>query len=127
MSHWASEIMDSYRKIFDKCGFHVGQLLLTKEDFRDKARTLNIRNTLFTLLDEGVVPIINENDTVCVEEIKIGDNDMLAAYTTVLWGGDLLIILSDIEGIYNKNPQDYKDAKLIEIIEDIEGIENSIS
>ena len=52
---------------------------------------------------------------------------MLAAYTTVLWGGDLLIILSDIEGIYNKNPQDYKDAKLIEIIEDIEGIENSIS
>ena len=121
------ELMDSYRKIFSNHGLHVGQLLLTKEDFSHKARTLNIRNTLFTLLDEGVVPIINENDTVCVEEIKIGDNDMLAAYTTVLWGGDLLIMLSDIEGIYTKNPQNNDDAKLIELIDNIEELENSIS
>ncbi|NLY86603.1 MAG: glutamate 5-kinase [Tissierellia bacterium] len=121
------ELMDSYRKIFGSHGLHVGQLLLTKEDFNHESRTLNIRNTLFTLLDEGVVPIINENDTVCVEEIKIGDNDMLAAYTTVLWGGDLLIMLSDIEGIYTKNPQNNEDARLIEVIENIEEIENSIS
>lgn len=121
------ELMDSYRKIFSKYGLHVGQLLLTKEDFKNEARTLHIRNTLFTLLDEGVVPIINENDTVCVEEIKIGDNDMLAAHATVLWGGDLLIILSDIEGIYNKNPLENEDAKLIEVIDNIEEVENSIS
>lgn len=121
------ELMDSYRRIFNNYGLHIGQLLITREDFENKARTLNIRNTLFTLLDEGVVPIINENDTVCVDEIKIGDNDMLAAYTTVLWGADLLMILSDIEGIYDKNPKENKDAKLIEVIRNINEIENSIS
>jgi glutamate 5-kinase len=82
---------------------------------------------LFTLLDEGVVPIINENDTVCVDEIKIGDNDILAAHATVLWGADLLMILSDIEGLYDKNPIDNEDAKLIEVIRDIESIEKGIS
>lgn len=121
------ELMDSYRKIFHNHGLHIAQLLLTREDFEDKARTMNIRNTLFTLLDEGVVPIINENDTVCVEEIKIGDNDMLAAHATVLWGADLLIILSDIEGIYDKNPAENKDAKLIQVINNIEEMEKSIS
>lgn len=121
------ELMDSYRRIFDNHGLHIAQLLLTREDFGDKSRTLNIRNTLFTLLDENVVPIINENDTVCVDEIKIGDNDMLAAHTTVLWGADILIILSDIEGIYNKNPMENKDAELIEVIRNIEEIEGSIS
>ena len=88
---------------------------------------MNIRNTLFTLLDEGVLPIINENDTVCVDEIKIGDNDVLAAHTTVLWGGDLLILLSDIDGIYDKNPSENKDAKLIEVVEDIEELERKIT
>lgn len=121
------ELMDSYRRVFNNHSLHIGQLLITREDFESKARTLNIRNTLFTLLDEGVVPIINENDTVCVDEIKIGDNDMLAAYTTVLWGADLLMILSDIEGIYDKNPKENKDAKLIKVIRNIDEIENSIS
>jgi len=121
------ELMDSYRKIFNNHELHIGQLLLTREDLENNSRTLNIRNTLFTLLDEDVVPIINENDTVCVEEIKIGDNDMLAAHTTVLWGADLLIILSDIEGIYDKSPMENEDAKLIEVIRDIDEIEKSIS
>ncbi|NLI66631.1 MAG: glutamate 5-kinase, partial [Tissierellia bacterium] len=85
------ELMDSYRKIFSNYSIHVAQILLTKEDFESEARTLNIRNTLFTLLDEGVLPIINENDTVCVEEIKIGDNDVLAARTAALWAADILI------------------------------------
>ena len=83
-------------------------------------RTLNIRNTLFTLVDEGIVPIINENDTVCVEQIKIGDNDTLAAYSASLWNADLLILLSDIDGIYNKNPKDYDDAQLLERVKDID-------
>lgn len=121
------ELMDSYRRTFNNYELHIAQILLTREDFEDKSRTMNIRNTLFTLLDEGVVPIINENDTVCVDEIKIGDNDMLAAHATVLWGADLLIILSDIEGVYDKNPLDNEDAKLIEVIRDIEDIEKNIS
>lgn len=121
------ELMDSYRRIFNKHDIHIAQILLTKEDFESEARTLNIRNTLFTLLDEGVLPIINENDTVCVEEIKIGDNDVLAARTAALWGGDLLVLLSDIEGIYDKNPLSYGDAKLIEKVTDPYELEKNIS
>lgn len=121
------ELMDSYRRIFNDFGIHIAQILLTREDFESEARTLNIRNTLFTLLDEGVLPIINENDTVCVEEIKIGDNDVLAARATALWGGDLLILLSDIEGIYDKNPISNLDAKLVELVRDPNDLEKNIS
>lgn len=121
------ELMDSYRRIFNDYELHIAQMLLTREDFQSQYRTLNIRNTLFTLIDEGVVPVINENDTVCVDEIKIGDNDMLAAHTTVLWGADLLILLSDVEGVYDKNPMDNPDAELIEVIRDIEKLEKNIS
>ncbi len=121
------ELMDSYRRIFNNHGIHIAQILLTREDFESEARTLNIRNTLFTLLDEGVLPIINENDTVCVEEIKIGDNDVLAGRATALWGGDLLILLSDIEGVYDKNPVSNKNAKLIEVITDPSDLEKNIS
>ncbi len=121
------ELMDSYRKIFNEYDIHIAQILLTREDFESEARTLNIRNTLFTLLDEGVLPIINENDTVCVEEIKIGDNDVLAAKATALWGGHLLILLSDIEGIYDKNPVCNSDARLIEVVADPEELEKNIS
>ncbi len=120
------ELMDSYRKIFWEKNLHVAQILLTKDDFESKSRTLNIRNTLFTLIDEGVIPIINENDTVSVDEIKIGDNDMLAAYSSVLWGADLLILMSDIEGIYDKNPKDYDDAEIIHEIKDVESIKKDI-
>jgi len=121
------ELMDSYRIIFNNYNLHTAQILLTREDFKDDTRTLNIRNTLFTLLDENVVPVVNENDTVCVEEIKIGDNDMLAAQTTVLWNADLLVILSDIDGIYDKSPVEHKDAKLIELVNDIDELEANIS
>lgn len=121
------ELMDSYRIIFNKYDTHVAQILLTREDFGHNSRALNIRNTLFTLLDEKVIPVVNENDTVCVEEIKIGDNDMLAAQTTVLWNADLLILLSDIDGIYDKSPVEHKDAKLIEVVTDIDELEKNIS
>ncbi len=121
------ELMDSYRRAFEKHGIHIAQILLTKDDFDSKTRTLNIRNTLFTLLDEGVVPIINENDTVSVDEIKIGDNDMLGAYSTVIWGGDLLILLSDIEGICDKNPNENPDAHIISIVKDVDELEKNIS
>ncbi|MDK2918868.1 MAG: glutamate 5-kinase [Candidatus Petromonas sp.] len=113
------ELMDAYRRAFGKYGINIGQMLLTRDDFTDPNRTLNIRNTLFTLIDEGVVPIINENDTVSVEEIKIGDNDTLAALATNLWNADLLILFSDIDGVYDKNPKKFKDASLIEKVTDI--------
>ncbi|MDR3294415.1 MAG: glutamate 5-kinase, partial [Clostridiales Family XIII bacterium] len=89
-------------------------------------RNLHIRNTLFTLVDEGVVPIINENDSVSVDEIKIGDNDMLAAYTAALWDADLLVLLSDIDGLYDKSPKEYKDARLIREVYDLGALVNSI-
>ncbi len=120
------ELMISYKEIFDKHKVHVGQMLLTWEDFSTDHRNLNIRNALFTLIDEGVVPIVNENDSVSTEEIKIGDNDTLGARTANIWNADVLIMLSDIDGVYDKNPKENKDAELIECVEDLEGLENKI-
>lgn len=114
------ELMNAYKEYFGDYNIHVGQMLLTRDDFKDHKRTLNIRNALFTLVDEGVVPIINENDSVSVEEIKIGDNDTLGALTASLWNADLLIVMSDIDGVFDKNPKDYQDAALIEEVYDID-------
>lgn len=114
------ELMMAYKEHFAKYGKHVGQILLTREDFEDSTRTLNIRNALFTLVDEGVVPIINENDSVSVDEIKIGDNDTLSSLVATLWNADSLIILSDINGVYDKDPKTHEDAKLIEEIHNID-------
>jgi len=120
------ELMNAYKSLFAAHGIHVAQMLLTREDFSDHIRTLNIRNTLFTLVDEGVVTIVNENDSVSVDEIKIGDNDTLAALTANLWNADLLILLSDIDGVYDKNPKDHSNADLIEEIYDIDGLLDEI-
>ena len=121
------ELMGAWRRAFEQHNLHIGQILLTREDFKDSNRTLNMRNTLFTLVDEGIIPIINENDTVSVEEIKIGDNDTLAAQSAILWSADLLILFSDIDGVYDKNPKDHKDAALVEEIWNIDEIRKNIS
>ena len=121
------ELMMAYKEYFADYGIHVGQILLTKEDLQDSHRALNIRNALFTLVDEGVVPIINENDSVSVEEIKIGDNDTLSAHVANLWNADVLIILSDIDGVYNKDPKAHGDAQLIEKVSDIDELLKEIS
>jgi len=113
------ELMGAWRRAFDKCGLHIAQILLTQDDFNDSIRTLNMRNTIFTLVDEGVIPVINENDTVAVEEIKIGDNDTLAAQSAILWSADLLILFSDIDGLYTKNPKEFPDAELVEEVRNI--------
>lgn len=120
------ELMMAYKENFAKYDMHVGQLLLTREDFTVSERELRIRNTLFTLIDEGIVPIINENDSVCIEEMKIGDNDNLGALTANIWNADALIILSDIDGIFDKNPKLYKDARLVEEIDDIDELMTNI-
>ncbi|HPO01774.1 glutamate 5-kinase [Treponema zuelzerae] len=121
------ELMDHWRNAFASRNIHIGQLLLTKEDFQDDHRTLNMRNTIFTLVDEGVVPIINENDSVSYEEIKIGDNDNLSALTAILWSADLLILFSDIDGVFEKNPKEFPDARLIERVPDITTLRNTIT
>jgi glutamate 5-kinase len=120
------ELMEAWRRSFQPFDTHIAQLLLTKDDFTDSIRTLNIRNTLFTLVDEGIVPIINENDSVCVDEIKIGDNDNLAALSGILWSADLVILFSDIDGLYDKNPKDFPDAKHIAEVKDLDAIKSSV-
>ena len=119
--------MHQWRKAFQAQDLHIGQLLLTKDDFENEHRSLNIRNTLFTLVDQGVIPIINENDSVSFDEIKIGDNDNLSALTAILWSADLLILFSDIDGIYSDNPKTNPDAKLIETVESIPELRKSIT
>lgn len=121
------ELMAQWRKAFAEQNLHIGQLLFTKEDFENDHRSLNIRNTLFTLADEGVIPIINENDSVSIDEFQIGDNDNLSALTAILWSADMLILFSDIDGIYTDNPKTNKDAKLIETVESIPELRKTIT
>lgn len=121
------ELMMAYKELFKEYDCHVAQMLLTRGDFDDHSRNLHIRNTLFTLVDEGVVPIVNENDSVSVDEIKIGDNDTLSALTANLWGADLLILLSDIDGVYDSNPKENPQAKLISQVTDVDRLKQEIS
>lgn len=120
------ELMSQWRKAFAEQDLHIGQLLFTKEDFEDNHRSLNIRNTLFTLVDEGVVPVINENDSVSTDEFSIGDNDNLSALTAILWSADLLILFSDIDGIFTDNPKTNPDAKLVEFVGSIPDLRKNI-
>lgn len=112
-------LLHMYEKMFGEYGQAVAQVLLTRDDISDRTRYLNARNTLTTLLKLGVIPIINENDTVAWEEIRLGDNDNLAALVAGLTDADLLILLSDIDGLYNDNPRKNNDAYLIPLIEEI--------
>lgn len=121
------ELMDKWRSVFTQNELHIGQILLTKDDFEDDHRTLNMRNTLFTLVDEGVIPIINENDSVSFDEIRIGDNDNLSALTAILWNADVLILFSDIDGVYTNNPKTDPNAKLIERVTNMEDLRSQIT
>ncbi len=120
------ELMAQWRKAFGDFGLHIGQLLFTKDDFEDNHRSLNIRNTIFTLVDEGAVPIINENDSVSTDEFAIGDNDNLSALTAILWSADLLILFSDIDGIYTDNPKTNPNALLVETVSNIDELRKKI-
>lgn len=112
-------LLHMYEKMFGEYGQTVAQVLLTRGDISDRKRYLNARNTLNTLLSFGVIPIVNENDTVAWEEIRFGDNDTLAALVAGLVDADLFIILSDIDGLYTGNPKEHQDARLISLIEEI--------
>lgn len=107
------ELMYIYDKLFAEYNHTVAQILLDAEDFRHEDRHRNFESTMKTLLEMGVIPIINENDTVTTKEIEFGDNDTLSALVSVSVGADLLIILSDIDGLYTANPKSDSSATLI--------------
>jgi len=106
-------LAQAYETAFRERGMVAAQVLLTHADLADRQRYLNARTTLLTLLEQGVVPVINENDTVVTDEIKFGDNDTLGALVTNLVEGDVLIILTDQSGLYSADPRKHADAKLI--------------
>lgn len=108
-----------YEKAFGRHNKKVAQILLTGDDLNDRQRYLNARNTIYTLLSWQVVPIVNENDTVMIEEIQFGDNDNLAAMITLLMDADILVNLTDIEGLYTKDPRTFPEAELIPVISNI--------
>ncbi|MDD4938578.1 MAG: glutamate 5-kinase [Candidatus Omnitrophica bacterium] len=106
-------LMDNYSRAFRGDKVNCGQILLTREDFNDRKRYLNAKNTLTTLLKLGSIPVINENDTISTDEIRFGDNDRLSALVAVLCGADLLVMLSDVDGLLDK------DKKVIRVIDEI--------
>lgn len=112
-------LMHTYEKIFAEYGQIVAQVLLTRMDSVDRHRYTNSRNTFLALLEHKVIPIVNENDVVAIDELKIGDNDNLSALVAGIVDADLLIILSDIDGLYTANPQNDPNAKLVPEVTDI--------
>lgn len=112
-------LMHLYDKFFTEYGQVAGQVLLTKENFANHNQYINARNTLMTMLKNGIIPVINENDAVTVAEVKIGDNDTLSATVAAIVDADVLIILSDIDGVYDANPQTHPEARLLSEIAEI--------
>jgi len=113
-------LMSAYQSEFNKYNYNVGQILLSADDTKDSMRRANVRNTLEVLLDKGIIPIINENDSVAVEELRYGDNDTLSALVAILLFVDLLIILTDVEGLFDKNPKLHSDSKLIKQVDRVD-------
>jgi glutamate 5-kinase len=114
-----SSLMWAYEKGFGDYGIKVAQVLLTRDDFSDRRRYINSKNTLITLLSYGVIPVVNENDTVATDEIKFGDNDSLAALVAILVEAERLVILSDVDGLYSQDPRLNADAEMIRQVDEI--------
>lgn len=112
-------LMMAYEEAFGRYGKTAAQILLTRDDLNHRRRYLNARNTIFTLLSWKIIPIINENDTVVVDELKFGDNDNLSAMVTNMTDAQLLVNLTDIDGLYDKDPRIHKDARLIKRVEKV--------
>jgi len=114
------ELMDFYKKTFDKSKIKISQILLTLDDTEQRRRSINARRTIDNLLQMGIVPIVNENDTTATTEIKYGDNDRLAARVSQIISADCLILLSDVDGLYTNNPKKNKATKLIKTVKKID-------
>ncbi|MCR4648299.1 MAG: glutamate 5-kinase [Lachnospiraceae bacterium] len=115
-----SRLMMVYQKIFAEYSQVCAQILMTKDTITNDTNRINARNTFMELLDMGVIPVVNENDTISTFEIKFGDNDTLSAIVASLIDADLLILLSDIDGLYTDNPRTNPDAEFIEVVEKID-------
>lgn len=115
-------LMREWGDCFQRYGILVGQILLTMDTYSDRESALNLHNTVDSLLSHGVVPIFNENDAIRTQEIRFGDNDTLSAIVASRTDSDLLVILSDIEGLYDSNPKTNPDAKLIPVVTDVESV-----
>ncbi len=113
-------LMHTYHTLFERHGRVVAQLLLTRDDLTNRKRHLNSRNTFFSLWRMGAIPIVNENDTVAVDEIQFGNNDTLAALVAALVAADLLIVLSDVEGVYRRDPRRDPGAPMLSIVRKID-------
>ena len=113
------ELMNLFSQTFTKYKLNISQILLTLEDTEERRRSLNAKRTFENLFDLGFIPIVNENDTIATTEIKYGDNDRLASRVAQISDADTLILLSDVNGLYTKNPKIYKDAQLIKNVNDL--------
>jgi len=113
------KLIEIYNECFEKQGYHAAQLLLTRQDFEDRQRYLNTCNTLHSLLNFRAIPIINENDTISVDEITFGDNDILSALVANLLRADLLILLSSVDGLYVKPPASGKKSAILSVVDGI--------
>jgi len=113
-------LMSIYQEEFNKFNLNVGQILLSADDTKDATRRSNVRNTLDVLLERGIVPILNENDSVAIEELRYGDNDTLSALVAILLFVDLLIILTDVEGLCVKNPKIHPESEVIKQVDKID-------
>jgi glutamate 5-kinase len=121
------KLMALYERSFSRFDKSVAQVLLTHADLANRQRYINAKHTFQVLLESSIVPIVNENDTVAVEEMKFGDNDHLSALVATLLGADLLVILSDVEGVYERDPRVFTDARLIPLIADVKQVRNSFN
>jgi glutamate 5-kinase len=111
-----NRLMNRYQSFFEKHGILIGQVLLTWDDLRSKKRYLNLRNTMFALLDGKIIPIVNENDSVGVEEIKFGTNDILGAQVAMLAQADVLVNLTDVRGLFDRDPREGTEVKHIPVV-----------
>jgi glutamate 5-kinase len=121
------KLMALYERHFSRFEKNVAQVLLTHEDLANRQRYLNAKHTFHTLLEASIIPIVNENDTVAVEEMKFGDNDHLSSLVATLLEADLLVILSDVQGVYDRDPRVHANAQRIPLITDIKGTAPTIS
>jgi glutamate 5-kinase len=119
--------MSLWDSLFDQLRQPIAQILLTRNDIADRSQYLNAVNTLNELLEMGVIPIVNENDTLAVAEIKFGDNDTLSAITAAMIHADFLFLMTDVDCLYDKNPRAFPDAKPIEVVEDISALQADVS
>lgn len=113
------KLMALYERAFSRFDKSVAQVLLTADDLANRQRYINAKHTFQMLLESSIIPIVNENDTVAVEEMKFGDNDNLSSLVATLLEADLLVILSDVQGVYDRDPRTHSDARLIPLIDDI--------